>query len=286
LPLPAPTGFTYFKFDYNLVRGRMHDDTKTRLQGFRDLFRQYRESVGDDAFLLACSGFERGMMGHATQPGSPWTPFPCGAATAFCASPRSFPAVCTTALANGVFCANDPDVTYAGPRKELTLPEWRTWHGFVGLLGGLVAFSDPLHELSDQEIRHLEILRPPARERARAFGAAVGDYRHFGFVARRPWGDFATLQLWNPSNEAADVPLPPRGLEALGEKYHVWSFWDETYLGVHGPDFIGPKPARARPRSAAAHAHCARLPRSRRLNVTHWLRRGRDSGLRRHERGR
>jgi hypothetical protein len=131
-------------------------------------------------------------------------------------------------------------VTYAGPRKELTLSEWRTWHGFVGLLGGLVAFSDPLHALPDDEIRHLEILRPPACERGRAFGAAVGDYRHFGFVARRPWGDFATLQLWNPSSKAADVPLPPRGLEALGEKYHVWSFWDETYLGVHGPDFVAP----------------------------------------------
>jgi hypothetical protein len=120
----------------------------------------------------------------------------------------------------------------------LTRAEWRTWHGFVGLLGGLVAFSDPLHALPDDEIRHLEILRPPAPEPARAFGAAVGDYRHFGFVARRPWGDFAALQLWNPSDEDADVPLPPRGLEALGERFHVWSFWDEMYLGVHGPDFV------------------------------------------------
>jgi hypothetical protein len=36
----------------------MHDPTKTRLQAFRDLFRQYREAVGDDAYLLACSGLD------------------------------------------------------------------------------------------------------------------------------------------------------------------------------------------------------------------------------------
>lgn len=231
-------GFTYFKFDYNLVRGRMHDDTKTRLQGFRDLFRQYSEAVGDDAFLLACSGFERGMMGHADGARIAMDSVPVWDSDGVLCLSKVIPAVCTTTLANGIFCANDPDVTYAGPRKDLTEAEWRTWHGFVGLLGGLVAFSDPLHELSDAEIRHLEILRPPARERGRSFGAAVGDYRHFGFVARRSWGDFATLQLWNPADTLADVPLPPRGLEALGDQFHVWAFWDEAYLGVHGPDFV------------------------------------------------
>jgi hypothetical protein len=212
------------------------------------------------------------MMGHADAARIAMDSVPVWDSDGVLCLTKVIPAVCTTALANGVFCANDPDVTYAGPRKDLTPAEWRTWHGFVGLLGGLVAFSDPLHALPDDEIRHLEILRPPAPEPARAFGAAVGDYRHFGFVARRPWGDFAALQLWNPSDEDADVPLPPRG----------WKRWaNVSTSGRSGTKctsastarISSPEPARARPGAAAAHAHCARLPRSRRLNVTHWLRR-------------
>jgi hypothetical protein len=79
----------------------------------------------------------------------------------------------------------------------------------------------------------VEILNPPAPETGRAFHPGSDpDHRQFGFVASRPWGNFASLLLWNPADEPGSVSLDTTDLGQLGNQFHVWSFWDERYLGV------------------------------------------------------
>jgi alpha-galactosidase len=67
-------GFTYFKIDFNTVAGvsgaapgapRLHDTSRTAFQALRDLYRLYREEIGEDSYLLACIGFNRAVAGFA-----------------------------------------------------------------------------------------------------------------------------------------------------------------------------------------------------------------------------
>ncbi len=236
-------GFGYFKIDYNEVTRdcRFHDARKTRFQAFRDLYRLYREEMGD-AYLLECAGFDRATAGIVDAarvgwdsranwtfgPGKP----PISILTALHATGN-------TAAANGIWYANDPDVTYLKPRDTLTEEELRTWHGFVGLLGGASMISEPLASPEHRaRLRMAEILRPPVPEPGRPFqGGADEDHQQFGFIARRDWGDFAVVQLWNGAEEARVLSLPTTLFADLGEQLHAWSFWDEHYLGIVGPDF-------------------------------------------------
>ncbi|MFZ2657279.1 MAG: glycoside hydrolase family 36 protein [Victivallales bacterium] len=231
-------GFRYFKIDFNHLddHARWHDPRKTRLQAYRDLYRLYREEMGEDTYLLSCSGLTRGTIGFADasrigpDTGASWrAPHPC------CIQ-DCIRAVGSTAGANGVFYANDPDVTYTLPRGEMTRDEIHTWHGFVGLLGGLALISEPLQEpkyQTDESLRMLEILTPPAPEKGRSFwGGVDGEHRRFGFVAERPWETFAAAMVYNPADTPASLVLDIPQSAAVGSRFHAWSFWDRHYLGV------------------------------------------------------
>lgn len=144
---------------------------------------------------------------------------------------KSIRATGMNTVGNMVAFANDPDFTYLRPRgtnasptsealspnrvTSLTEAEWQTGHSFVSLLGGAMFISDPVQEPEyEAHIRAFELLNPPAPERGRSWHAA-----------------------WNPHESPAAVALDIHGLEALGEQFHVWSFWDEQYLGVHDQNF-------------------------------------------------
>ena len=394
-------GFRYFKFDFNNLgstvpggpRLRLHDPSKTRFQAMRDLFRIYRDAVGDECYLLACTTFTRAVAGFADatrigpDTGAVWDkPHP------FCL--RELIRVCgQTAQANGILFANDPDVMYVKARMLLNEGETRTWIGFVGLLGGTAMTSDPLwipdrdcgtvrlalegsllrlqakivdakvahgeqpwlgssldfyvewdgqvrqlwlepaadghaarilHRVDgklveapqavitmrasrdgfafDAEIplrvfgvpenvaslnwelkasvvsdvnqlarematvfgttapweqttgygtiqrggaiertilqrgwrpaeRNYQLLIPPVGERGVSLASTDPEHSRFGFIARRPWGDFGVAQIYNPSAQAADMELDVAGW--MGGPCHVWSFWDGAYHGVH-----------------------------------------------------
>lgn len=233
-------GFEYFKIDFNIVNPvRFHDPTKTRLQALRDLYRLYRQEMGEGAYLNACIfGIRRAVVGIAdavrvaadSAANWPWIL-------------RSMGGTGGNAVANGILLAGDPDVIYTRPRTHASKPPGqldethrRTWQGMVGLLGGFTMISEPLHtpEYSTAASdRMIEILTPPCPEHGRSF---TGDLTHgqFGFLARRPWGDFACVMLWNPAEDPAGVALDARDLSALCKAFHAWSFWDEKYHGVGG----------------------------------------------------
>ena len=236
-------GFRYFKLDFNHPRWKDRYNQKlTRLQVFRDMFKLYRESIGEDAYLCACvGGLDRGAIGYAdsfrigTDSGPRWLPMYTG-----CCMADLFNATGSMALTNGILFAADPDVAYTVPErynKAVPLPNSvLAWHGYVGLLGGVVMTSDYFQVPpwnNSAAIRMMEILNPPAPEKGRAFdGQTDLWHRQFGFVANRPWGNFISVQLLNPSEEAASVPLKGIPVATIGSKFHVWSFWDRKYLGT------------------------------------------------------
>lgn len=240
-------GFAYYKIDFNEVGGgnpypRFHDPRVTRLQAFRELYRLYREEMGEDAYLLACSGFSRGVIGYADAARIGPDSSPQWHAPHPCCIRDCLREVGDHAVANGLFFAADPDVTYLKPRGTLTEAEWRTWHSFVGLLGGLAMVSEPLHETAYQTeatLRAFETLHPPAPDCGRSFLAGVDrEHRRFGFVAERPWGNFASVLLYNPDETPADLSLDASLLGGLGDVFHVWSFWDGAYRGRSNGDII------------------------------------------------
>jgi hypothetical protein len=236
-------GFSYFKIDYNEMgqATRWHNRNMTRLQAYRSLYGLYREVMGD-SYLLACAGFLRGVIGYADAARIGWD------SRAYWDFPPGKPPICIhealrcvgqSAAANGIFFANDPDVSYLLPRDEMTAEELKTWHGFVGLLGGTMMISEPIYRPEYLAAARMgEILNPAAPETGRSFGdGADPDHGQFGVVAERAWGTFAAIQLWNTGSSARRVPLETRKLAALGDRFHVWSFWDRKYLGITGAGF-------------------------------------------------
>ena len=235
-------GFRYFKLDFLWIRGetlaKRFDQKKTRLQLARDVCQLYREAIGEDSYLLSCvGGYNRGTYGYAdaarigTDTSAAFKKLYDGVCMADCLN-----ATGSTAWSNGILFANDPDVTYLHMGDSEVK---RTWLGYVGLLGGLALTSEPLNQLDAAAIRNFEILIPPAPDKGRAFDGQTDPWhRRFGFVAQRPWGNFASMLLWNPEDEPADVSLAGVPLASLGSKFHAWSFWDEKYLGLVDADWV------------------------------------------------
>lgn len=243
-------GFRYFKLDFLWIKHleTRYDKKKTRLQIRRDLYQLYRESIGEDAYLDACvGGFNRACYGYAdaARTGTD-TMKSMGKLYVGCSIANSINALGSTADANGILFANDPDVAYVDFGKNELL---RTWYCHVGLLGGLMLTSEPLDRLEPSALHNFEALMPPAPDKGRAFDGQTDPWhRRFGFIAKRPWGNFASVLLWNPEDKPADVALKGVPLEEIGRKFHIWSYWDEKYLGVGDGSFV----AKALPKYAPA----------------------------------
>ncbi|MBE6730584.1 MAG: alpha-galactosidase [Ruminococcaceae bacterium] len=234
-------GFRYFKFDFNAIyangRSAFAGD-KTSLELYRHVYKGYREIIGEESYLCACSGFCRGTFGFADSsrigPDSPpdWKT-PDVSCISGCIKHVGY-----YAHANGYFFANDPDVTYLYA-KRLTENELLTWHSMVGLHGGSQMISDPLWKKENSDnLRRFEILSPPASEKAVPLHPAVdGDNKRFGFIARRDYGDFAAAMIYNPYADEKIINTEFNKFKKIGEKFHVWSFWDNEYLGVKNYNF-------------------------------------------------
>ena len=222
-------GFEYFKIDFNSLNEEtvLHDSSQTPFEALRGLYTLYREEMGEVSYLLSCTGFARWTVGLAdgsrigADSCAEWrAPHPC------CIS-QTLKDAGRTAAANGILYANDPDVTYLRPRGPLTEEERRSWHSYVGLLGGFMMVSEALDHCSPADLRMLEILTPPAPEKGRSVaGGSDPDHKVLGLVSRRPWGNAITLTAYNPHGAAMDleVDLALFGLPA--ERFAVWSFWD------------------------------------------------------------
>lgn len=286
------SGFSYFKFDYNYIGNFQPDNPKmTKFELMRHLFSLYRQAVGDDCFLLACGAAARPVVGLADayrigwDTLARWKSYPLADDGLPTLPTDIYDGIFTTALSslmNTRLFINDPDVTYLLPRAESHIwqgakesfdpkkhgigwPELKSFHSYVGLLGGMAMVSEPIRQAKYQQhnaLRMLEIVNPPAPDKGWSMNGDIDPWgRQFGFVAQRPWGAFASLVLWNKDDEPTDLTLDFHSLQAIGKQFHVWSFWDEQYLGIGNASFVA--------KDVAAHG-CALLrltPISRRKDI-------------------
>ncbi len=239
-------GFEYLKLDFNeLAEGvRFFNPKKTRLEAMRDLFRLYREAMGEKVYLLSGIGLERGALGFADAMRiGPDAVAEWDAPVPWCIR-ESIRAVLFTQPVHRVWWNNDPDVTYLKPYRKLTAQELKTWHSAVGLSCGTVMISELLGSKDySRHFRNLEILTPPPSEKVRPFDLGKGEYPQcFGFRLLRPWEDSAVVMVWNPEKDWQRLVID---LERIGlsgsQNYHVWSFWDEAYLGVFKKSWSTPE---------------------------------------------
>ncbi|MDA3961707.1 MAG: alpha-galactosidase [Planctomycetota bacterium] len=259
-------GFTYFKIDFNNISdiARFYDPKSTSLQAFRQLYALYREVLGEDVYVLSCSGMTRGTMGFADASRIGPDSCPLWLAPHPCCITACIKAVGATAWVNGAVYANDPDVSYCAPRGELNQLELRTWHAFVGLLGGLAMVSEPFHEAfmgQEEHRRMLEVLTPPAPEKGRPLQPGTDPWHsRFGFAVRRAWAQWAVINYFNPSDRVADLSLACPLVRDLGQEFHVWEFWEHGYLGRLRADAVVPQ----------VQAHASRMLRLTPVGADGW----------------
>ena len=248
-------GFGYIKIDFNGIGNRFVDQTKTRLQVFRDLYTLYRDAAGEQMYILSCLGQPtRGVVGFID---------------AARVGPDSHPAhfskclqsVLRFQIYDNVWWQNDPDVAYVSstgtvvdgkPRSLGGTPQgegmWKTWHNSVGLVGGTSMISDPIDaEGVDAKWRNYEILRPAHTETTRLLTLGKSPYNEvFGFSAQRDYGDFAVYNLYNPRHakedhrnqqandpefkKAISIDFAQAGLPS-GVNCAVFDFWENKVVG-------------------------------------------------------
>lgn len=232
-------GFTYFKIDFNLIGvdgRRAFDPTKTSLQAYRDIYRFYREVLGEDTYILSCTGFERATFGAAdgsrvgTDSSAYWS-------EDLCSIPASIYQICNKAVANRLIYTCDPDVTYLAPRKEIDETKRKIWHSLVGLYGGIIQISDPMENRLDK-FDGLRIVEPSGAPQGEAlFPCTDRENRRFGFVAKNGPNPCGVYVIYNRSDKEETLDTNFYPLEEIGEVFHVWSFWDRKYLGEKPADF-------------------------------------------------
>ena len=271
-------GYRYFKTDFSMVareESAYNDPRLTSFQVQRLLYSQMREAIGEDSYLLACNGGPtRVVLGLAdatrigTDTGTKW---------GFCHATNEygkpmdvhgawFPILqigCASVYTHLIAC--DPDVTRVDnlgtanydprfngmnpriPQEKmpvfLSLESVQTFHGIQGLYGGTMMISDlidkPDYQLNNR-LRMVEIMHPVTSEKGWNFGGGSDIYcKQFGFAAERPWGQWISMMVWNPDHKnKQDLTIDLAPTDHIGETFHLWSFWDEQYLGVHDKSYV------------------------------------------------
>lgn len=271
-------GYRYFKTDFSQVArmdAAYHDPKLTSFQVQRLLYGLMREAIGEDSYLLACNGGPvRAVLGlaDATRIGTDtmtkwgfchgvndygkpdnvhgaWFPMlQVGAASLYTRLMACDPDV--TRVDHRGVADYDPRFNGRNPRNPdedmpeyVSLAEVQTFHGMQGLFGGIMMISDLIHKPGYQQhnrLRMVEIMHPVTPDKGWSFAGGSDVWaKEFGFVAERPWGNFVSMLVWNPDHEEPrDLGISHVPLEKIGERFHLWSFWEEQYLGIRDASYV------------------------------------------------
>lgn len=244
-------GYTYYKLDFSQVpigAKRFYNSKMTRFQAQRELFRVFREVIGNESYLLACGiSDQRSILPFvdADRIGSDCVP-DGGFAKELASDnlPKNihgflFPilSMVNKCYENGVLCHGDPDVTYTGMTGKTSPKQLQTFHSFVGIYAGAVFTSDLMYDIRDNKndhIRMMEILYPITKEKGISFTGGCDFYgKEFGYVVKRTWGNALNVITWNPNHtEKQSLGIKHIPINDIGKRFHIWSFWDEEYKGI------------------------------------------------------
>ncbi len=215
--------------------GEIRNPKETDFEMRRRQYAAAREAAGPDTYLLNCRLFlDRASVGYvdASRTGRmAW-------------NNQVLPAIKEVLRSyhlNGRWFAIDNDHFYLGTdttnvsRIGGGWPVARTWMSMVGMSCGAAFASDPLN-LSEVKPfwRNLEVMTPPAREQTEVID--LGIYWHWPRLVgqvHREWGDATVALLWNPEEDESIIKLDfaSAGMDG-NQRYAVWSFWENRYLGL------------------------------------------------------
>lgn len=251
-------GYDYVKIDFLYAaeaEGMRYEKNVTRAQAMRRGLEAIREAVGDNVMILGCLAPMGQVIGivnsyrvspdTATRWKTPW-PFDCG--------PALQDTMRNTILRyfmHNKFWFNDPDCVIARRGKDRsefpkaaeieylaqggTISEDEVKFEFtvLGILGGVLIYSDdPIHIPSERE-RYLPLILPPYQGKARIIDLLEDALpKILNLKIHKDYDNWDLVGLLNWGSAPSDIQLDfsRLGLKK-GQYYHVFSFWDEKYLG-------------------------------------------------------
>jgi alpha-galactosidase len=251
-------GYEYIKIDFLYTAtydGLRYDKNATRAQALRKGLETIREAVGKNTLVLGCLapiGQAIGLVNSyrvspdtATRWKAPWQ-FDCGPAL-------------RDAMRNSIlryfmhdkFWINDPDCVIARKGKErsefpksaeieylarggtITADEVKFEITVLGLLGGPVIYSDDLLHLLPEREKYLPLLLPAYQTRAKIVDLLQESMpRIIHAKIKKSYDNWNLIGLlnWDDISKNIDLRLAELQLKK-SQHYHVFSFWDEKYLG-------------------------------------------------------
>ncbi|MBI2915008.1 MAG: alpha-galactosidase [Firmicutes bacterium] len=243
-PSTAPLSFTFGIKDED----RLRDGERMRIG-----LSLIRETVGDDAYLLACNLPHSHALGIASAVFAAidvgnsyfdreegWKHF----------RSRSSGLISRYYQQKKLWL-NDPDVIYVGgnPPDFDPVPspgEARLRTTVVALSGGPVLLGDNLARLPEDRLNMYTLCLPAYGVSARPVDLFTSDYpRIWDLKVRSSWGSWDVVGLFNYEAQEASIPVD---LAALGltaeEGYLVWEFWEQRFLGTQSSRIEVSVPAR------------------------------------------
>ncbi len=232
-------GYDAIKFDtlpitidrHEKYHERMYDPSLTTCEAFRGMIAKTRECLGENCYMLSCSG---GCFANVM-----WASdyFDAARIGDDIFSWLAFRRACVEKVMDyyamhNVTLYNDPDNVIL--RSEFNTKEQaESRASFVSLLGLPITFGDVLSDLDAERLNilrraipSLDIRPADVSEEALADPVLLTDLH-----IAKPWEDWHIAGVFNTTDEAASYTLAPASL-GLGEgDYHVFDFWHKRYLG-------------------------------------------------------
>jgi alpha-galactosidase len=251
-------GYEYVKIDFLYAAtydGLRYDRNATRAQALRKGLETIREAVGKNTLVLGCLapiGQAIGLVNSyrvspdtATRWKAPWQ-FDCGPAL-------------RDAMRNSIlryfmhnkFWINDPDcviarkgkgrsefpksaeIEYLAQGGTITEDEVKFEITVLGLLGGSLIYSDDPTHLPPEREKYLPLLLPPYQTRAKIVDLLQESLpRIIQVEIKKSYDNWNLVGLLNWDDIPKNIDLKFEELQLKkNQNYHVFSFWDEKYLG-------------------------------------------------------
>jgi alpha-galactosidase len=251
-------GYEYVKLDFLYAAatdGIRYDKNVTKAQAMRRGLEAIRETIGDKVPILGCLaplGLAVGLVNsyrvspdNATKWKAPW-PFDNGASMRDAMRNTIF-----RYFMHNKFWTNDPDCVIARRGKDRsefpksaeieylakggTISEDEVKFEFtvLGILGGALIYSDdPLHLPPERE-KYLPLLLPAYQGKARVVDLLEEALpKILDLKIHKAYDNWDLVGLLNWDDSPKDIELEFSRLELKNNQfYHVFSFWDERYLG-------------------------------------------------------
>lgn len=212
---------------------RLYNSEITTYEAYRNMIAKTREILGDDRYILSCSGDKRSDvlwaadMFDAARIGLDifkWEEF---LQNCVYRTMEFYPL-------HNVVLLNDPDNVVV--RSEFnTLNQAISRATFVSLLGMPVTFGDAFCDLDEKRIDILKRIIPPLDISPKDISARIDkrDVCVTNLFVNRKFENYNIVSVFNTTDKKCEYTLDfENELELGGGKYHIYDFWGDKYLGT------------------------------------------------------